>query len=139
MGSSGRSRHKSAHVKPTLGPSASSGSGRESGSGSGAGGGSGAGPGPHPGPGPGPAPPRKFIEVEIEAVNAAMAKRIRLGVEVLFLYLPSEVAVVWQQKRLGKVASKHEAAVRKHHPPAASITQLLASGQRMKAAFRARA
>jgi hypothetical protein len=72
-------------------------------------------------------------------VNATLAKRVRLGVEVLFLYSPSEVAVVWHQNRLGKVASKHEGAVRKHHPPTASITQLMASGQRMKARFRASA
>lgn len=134
MGSSDRSRRKSAHVKPTLGPSRSSAAGKGSGSetGSGSEGGS------DPGPGPGPAPSRKLIVVEIEEVNAAMARRIKLGVEVLFLYRPLEVAVVWHQDRLGRVASKHEATVRKHHPPTASITQLSASGQRMRAAFAAR-
>ncbi|MHB8837514.1 MAG: hypothetical protein ACYC7F_01020 [Gemmatimonadaceae bacterium] len=72
-------------------------------------------------------------------MNVAMAKRIKLGEEVLFLYRSSEVAVVRHQLRLGKVASKHEGTVRKHHPSAASITRLLASGQSMKAAFSARA
>ena len=137
MGSSDRSRRKSAHVKSKLGPSVPSGSGKGSGSegGSGSGGGSVGGPAPKPGPGPA----RKFIEVEIEDVKAAMAKRIKLGVEVLFLYSQSEIAVVWHRERLGKVASKHEGAVREHRPLAASISRLPASGQRMRAKFRARA
>lgn len=140
MGSSDRSRRKSAHVKSKLGPAASNGPGRGSESGTGASsGGSGAGPGPHPGPGPGPTPPRKFIAVEIDDVDVSMARRIKLGAEVLFLYRPSVVTVVWHQDRLGKVASKHEDTVREHRPSAATITRLLASGQRMKAAFRARA
>lgn len=137
MGSSDRSRRKSAHVKSKLGPLAASGSGKGSGSAGDSGSGGGSVGGPVPKPGPGPA--RKFIEVEIEDVKAAMAKRIRLGVEVLFLYSPSEIAVVWQRERLGKVASKHEGAVREHRPLAASISRLPASGQRMTAKFRARA
>lgn len=141
MGSSDRSRRKSAHVKSKLGPPVANGSGRGPGSqrSSGSGGGSVGGPAPKPEPEPGPGPARKFIEVEIEEVKAAMAKRIKLGMEVLFLYGPVEIAVVWHQERLGRVASKHEGAVREHRPLAASITRLPASGQRMRAKFRARA